>query len=115
VPASGAPAPVHRSLLERARAAADRSPRQRRPRRLSLSARIDRPLPAAGRAGGAAERRRLRDRRDQGAVSVGRRDHGGGVMKVVVAIGGASGSIYAKRLLDALVPLHTTVEVGLVF
>ena len=36
-------------------------------------------------------------------------------MKVVVAIGGASGSVYAKRLLDALVPLASTVEVGLVF
>jgi 4-hydroxy-3-polyprenylbenzoate decarboxylase len=36
-------------------------------------------------------------------------------MKLVVAVGGASGSIYAKRLLDALVPLKSTVEVGLVF
>ena len=36
-------------------------------------------------------------------------------MKLVVAIGGASGSVYAKRLLDALVPLQSTVEVGLVF
>jgi 4-hydroxy-3-polyprenylbenzoate decarboxylase len=36
-------------------------------------------------------------------------------VKLVVAIGGASGSIYAKRLLDALVPLQKTVEVGLVF
>ena len=36
-------------------------------------------------------------------------------MKLVVAVGGASGSIYAKRLLDALVPLKATVEVGLVF
>src|SRR4051812_49870856 len=36
-------------------------------------------------------------------------------MKLVVAIGGASGSVYAKRLLDALVPLASTVEVGLVF
>ena len=36
-------------------------------------------------------------------------------MKVVVAVGGASGSVYAKRLLDALVPLASTVEVGLVF
>jgi 4-hydroxy-3-polyprenylbenzoate decarboxylase len=36
-------------------------------------------------------------------------------MKLVVAIGGASGSIYAKRLLDALVPLAAEVEVGLVF
>jgi flavin prenyltransferase len=36
-------------------------------------------------------------------------------VKVVVAVGGASGSIYAKRLLDALVPLAQTVEVGLVF
>ena len=35
-------------------------------------------------------------------------------MKVVVAVGGASGSIYAKRLLDALVPLAPKVEVGLV-
>ena len=36
-------------------------------------------------------------------------------MKVVVAVGGASGSVYAKRLLDALVPLASTIEVGLVF
>ena len=39
-------------------------------------------------------------------------------MKLVVAIGGASGSVYAKRLLDALVPLATgpqALEVGLVF
>jgi 4-hydroxy-3-polyprenylbenzoate decarboxylase len=36
-------------------------------------------------------------------------------MKLVVAIGGASGSVYAKRLLDALVPLASDVEVGLVF
>jgi 4-hydroxy-3-polyprenylbenzoate decarboxylase len=36
-------------------------------------------------------------------------------VKVVVAVGGASGSVYAKRLLDALVPLASTVEVGLVF
>jgi 4-hydroxy-3-polyprenylbenzoate decarboxylase len=36
-------------------------------------------------------------------------------VKLVVAIGGASGSVYAKRLLDALVPLASTVEVGLVF
>jgi len=36
-------------------------------------------------------------------------------MKLVVAVGGASGSIYAKRLLDALMPLVGTVEVGLVF
>ena len=34
-------------------------------------------------------------------------------MKVVVAIGGASGSAYAKRLLDALVP-QRDLEVGLV-
>jgi 4-hydroxy-3-polyprenylbenzoate decarboxylase len=33
----------------------------------------------------------------------------------VVAVGGASGSVYARRLLDALVPLGSTVEVGLVF
>src|SRR5204863_10089618 len=99
VPAPGAPAAVHRPLLERARAAADRTPGERRPRRVSLPARIDRPLPVAGRVGGAAQRRRLRDRRDEGAVSVGRRDDGGGVMKLVVAVGGASGSIYAKRLL----------------
>ncbi len=36
-------------------------------------------------------------------------------MKLVVAIGGASGSVYAKRLLDALVPMASTIEVGLVF
>jgi 4-hydroxy-3-polyprenylbenzoate decarboxylase len=39
-------------------------------------------------------------------------------VKLVVAIGGASGSVYAKRLLDALVPLATgpqPIEVGLVF
>jgi len=36
-------------------------------------------------------------------------------VKLVVAIGGASGSVYARRLLDALVPLASTVEVGLVF
>jgi len=35
-------------------------------------------------------------------------------MKLVVAVGGASGSVYARRLLDALVPL-TSLEVGLVF
>jgi 4-hydroxy-3-polyprenylbenzoate decarboxylase len=38
-------------------------------------------------------------------------------VKLVVAIGGASGSVYAKRLLDALVPLAAgpdAVEVGLV-
>ena len=31
-------------------------------------------------------------------------------MKLVVAVGGASGSVYAKRLLDALVPLAATVD-----
>jgi len=36
-------------------------------------------------------------------------------MKLVVAVGGASGSVYARRLLDSLVPLASTVEVGLVF
>jgi 4-hydroxy-3-polyprenylbenzoate decarboxylase len=36
-------------------------------------------------------------------------------VKVVVAVGGASGSIYAKRLLDTLVPLAPSVEVGMVF
>lgn len=36
-------------------------------------------------------------------------------MKLVVAVGGASGSVYAKRLLDAVVPLASTVEIGLVF
>jgi flavin prenyltransferase len=36
-------------------------------------------------------------------------------MKLVVAVGGASGSVYAKRLLDALVPLASSVEVGMVF
>ncbi|HEY7373841.1 MAG TPA: UbiX family flavin prenyltransferase [Polyangia bacterium] len=36
-------------------------------------------------------------------------------MKVVVAVGGASGSVYAKRLLDALAPMAATVEVGVVF
>ncbi len=51
----------------------------------------------------------------QTAVPVGGRNHGGGIMKVVVAVGGASGSVYAKRLLDALVPLAATVEIGLVF
>jgi 4-hydroxy-3-polyprenylbenzoate decarboxylase len=51
----------------------------------------------------------------QTAVPVGGRNHGGGIMKVVVAVGGASGSAYARRLLDALVPLAATVEIGLVF
>lgn len=39
-------------------------------------------------------------------------------MKLVVAVGGASGSIYAKRLLDAIAPLAagpTPLEAGLVF
>jgi 4-hydroxy-3-polyprenylbenzoate decarboxylase len=36
-------------------------------------------------------------------------------VKLVVAVGGASGSVYAKRLLDALVPMANTVEIGLVF
>jgi flavin prenyltransferase len=36
-------------------------------------------------------------------------------VKVVVAVGGASGSIYAKRLLDTLVPLAPSLEVGIVF
>jgi 4-hydroxy-3-polyprenylbenzoate decarboxylase len=36
-------------------------------------------------------------------------------VKLVVAVGGASGSIYARRLLDALAPMATTLEVGLVF
>jgi 4-hydroxy-3-polyprenylbenzoate decarboxylase len=36
-------------------------------------------------------------------------------VKLVVAIGGASGSVYARRLLEALVPLASEVEVGLVF
>ena len=38
-------------------------------------------------------------------------------MKLVVAVGGASGSIYAKRLLDTLAPLASKgqIEVGLVF
>jgi 4-hydroxy-3-polyprenylbenzoate decarboxylase len=35
-------------------------------------------------------------------------------VKLVVAVGGASGSVYAKRLLDTLVPLAPKVEVGLV-
>jgi 4-hydroxy-3-polyprenylbenzoate decarboxylase len=36
-------------------------------------------------------------------------------VKLVVAVGGASGSVYAKRLLDALVPMAGKLEVGLVF
>jgi len=38
-------------------------------------------------------------------------------VKLVVAVGGASGSIYAKRLIDAVAPLQTQgqLEVGLVF
>src|SRR5689334_20152548 len=40
-------------------------------------------------------------------------------MKVVVAVGGASGSVYAKRLLDTLIALRepdpTALEVGLCF
>jgi len=36
-------------------------------------------------------------------------------VKLVVAIGGASGSVYAKRLLDTLEPMASSVEVGLVF
>jgi flavin prenyltransferase len=39
-------------------------------------------------------------------------------VKLVVAVGGASGSIYAKRLLDALIPLGSgpePLEVGIVF
>ena len=36
-------------------------------------------------------------------------------MKLVVAVGGASGSIYARRLLDALVGLRDQVEVALCF
>ncbi len=36
-------------------------------------------------------------------------------MKLVVAVGGASGSVYAKRLLDALSPMASDIEVGLVF
>jgi 4-hydroxy-3-polyprenylbenzoate decarboxylase len=36
-------------------------------------------------------------------------------VKLVVAIGGASGSIYAKRLLDTLVNVGSDVEIGLVF
>ena len=36
-------------------------------------------------------------------------------MKLVVAVGGASGSVYARRLLESLVLLQSTVEVGLVF
>jgi 4-hydroxy-3-polyprenylbenzoate decarboxylase len=40
-------------------------------------------------------------------------------MKLVVAVGGASGSVYARRLLDALVAVHTrdpqSLEVGLCF
>jgi 4-hydroxy-3-polyprenylbenzoate decarboxylase len=40
-------------------------------------------------------------------------------MKLVVAVGGASGSVYARRLLDALVALHArdpqSLEVGLCF
>jgi 4-hydroxy-3-polyprenylbenzoate decarboxylase len=39
-------------------------------------------------------------------------------VKLVVAVGGASGSVYAKRLLDALVPLASgpdPIEVGIVF
>ncbi len=36
-------------------------------------------------------------------------------MKLVVAVGGASGSVYARRLLDTLAPLASSVEVGLVF
>jgi flavin prenyltransferase len=31
-------------------------------------------------------------------------------VKLVVAVGGASGSVYARRLLDALVPLASTVD-----
>jgi 4-hydroxy-3-polyprenylbenzoate decarboxylase len=36
-------------------------------------------------------------------------------VKLVVAIGGASGSVYAKRLLDTLAPMAPALEVGLVF
>jgi flavin prenyltransferase len=36
-------------------------------------------------------------------------------VKLVVAVGGASGSVYAKRLLDTLAPMGSSVEVGLVF
>jgi 4-hydroxy-3-polyprenylbenzoate decarboxylase len=36
-------------------------------------------------------------------------------VKLVVAVGGASGSIYAKRLLDTLVPMAADVEVALLF
>ena len=36
-------------------------------------------------------------------------------MKVVIAVGDASGSIYAKRLLNTLVPLASSIEMNLVF
>ena len=98
-----AAAAVLRSLLQRPRPAAARLGGHRRPRGLPLPARVDRALPSAApssrtllRAAGFAEVD------GAGPVPVGRGLAGGGAMKLVVAVGGASGSIYAKRLLDAL-------------
>ena len=97
-------APVLRSLLQRPRPAADRLGGDRRPGRLPLPARLDRALPLRA----TSSRPLLRevgfaDGRGEPICSRGRRLDGGGAMKLVVAVGGASGSIYAKRLLDVLV------------
>ncbi len=89
-----------------------------RPRRLPLPARVDRQVSQRRRVRRGPARGRLPERGDRADVSVGRRHDGGGLVKLVVAVGGASGSIYAKRLLDVIAPLASgpnAIEIGLVF
>ena len=89
-----------------ARAAAARLGGHRRPRRLPLPARFDRRAFARPPSSPPLMREvGFASVETQGAFPFGRRDDGGGVVKLVVAVGGASGSVYAKRLLDTLAPL----------
>src|SRR6185436_16949331 len=80
-----------------------------------LPAGVDRALLESARVRGAVAQGRLRGRQRTGALPLGRRLTGGGAMKLVVAVGGASGSIYAKRLLDVLAKTPGEREVALCF
>src|SRR6185436_12208258 len=107
--------PLLRQVLQRQALAAARLGGQRGPRGLPLPARLDRALRQPGPVRGPAAPGGLRRGQRAGPVPVGRGLAGGGAMKLVVAVGGASGSIYAKRLLDVLVATPGDREVGLCF